>query len=184
MIDLMPACHRMIEIVADVGDGRLSDATVCTGYSVGDLIDHVDLVADGFAALALGKPGDVPDRTPTAANLGDGWRDGVVEHLRALGTAWEDPAAWRGSTDIGGVELANEVWAKVALTEVVVHGWDLAKATGQPVDMPEDAVRHCLDHVAVFVPNAPAPGLWGPAVDVPADAPLIDRVVAITGRTP
>lgn len=174
----------MIELVAGVDDAQLSSATACAGYSLGDLIDHVDLVAEGFAALALGKPGEAPDREPAAANLGAGWRDGVVEHLRALGTAWDDPAAWQGSTETAGVELANEVWGKIVLTELVVHGWDIAKAVGRPADMPEEAVRHCYEHVAVFVPNAPVPSLWGPAVDVPADAPLLDRVVGITGRTP
>ncbi|TMQ93681.1 TIGR03086 family protein [Actinomadura soli] len=185
MIDLRPACHRMIEILTGVDDAQLSHATPCTDYSVGDLIDHVDVVADGFTALALRKTSESADREPSAANLGPGWRNVLVQHLWALGEAWDDPAVWQGGTDGGGgVELANDVWGKIALTEVVVHGWDLARATGQPVDMPEEAVRHCLDHVAVFVPNAPVPELWGPAVDVPADAPLIDRVVAITGRTP
>ncbi|MFI0483916.1 TIGR03086 family metal-binding protein [Actinomadura sp. 9N215] len=184
MIDLTPACDRMVGILAAVARDQLSNATPCTGYSVGDLIDHVDLVAEGAAALALKETSESAGREPSAANLGDDWWDGVAAHLWALGAAWKDPAAWQGSTDAGGLELPNDVWGKIALTEVVVHGWDLAKATGQPVDMPEEAVRACLDHVAVFVPNAPVPALWGPAVEVPADAPLIDRVVGITGRTP
>ncbi|TDB87873.1 TIGR03086 family protein [Actinomadura sp. KC216] len=185
MIDLKPACHRMIEILAGVDDARLADPTPCADYSVGDLIDHVDVVADGFTALALRKYSESADREPSAANLAPGWRDVVAEHLRALGAAWDDPAAWEGGTDVGGgLELANDVWGKITLTEIVVHGWDLAKATGRPADMPEEAVRRCFDHVATFVPNAPVPALWGPAVEVPADAPLIDRVVAITGRTP
>jgi hypothetical protein len=38
--------------------------------------------------------------------------------------------------------------------------------------------------VADFVPKAPFPDLWGPPVDVAPDAPMIERIVAITGRTP
>jgi uncharacterized protein (TIGR03086 family) len=82
------------------------------------------------------------------------------------------------------VELPNEQWAKITLTELVVHGWDLAKATGQPFDLAEPTLGACYEHVAEFVPNAPVPGLWGPPVQVPGDAPLLDRLVAITGRTP
>ena len=75
-------------------------------------------------------------------------------------------------------------WAKIALTELMVHGWDLARATGQPFDLPEPTLRACLEHVAVFVPAAPLPELWDPPVAVAADAGLLDRIVAITGRTP
>lgn len=183
MIDLMPACDRMIEMLAGVADDRLDDATVCAEYTVGGLIDHVDQVSRGSAALARKDP-DAADTELGAATAGDGWRDGVAGHLRALGEAWQDPAAWEGGTAAGGVELPNEVWGKIALTEVVVHGWDIARATGLPFDLDEETLRACLDHVVAFVPNAPVPELWGPAVEVPAGVPLLDRVVAVTGRTP
>jgi uncharacterized protein (TIGR03086 family) len=104
--------------------------------------------------------------------------------VRSLGEAWDDPAAWQGSSDAGGLVLSNELWGKIALTEMVVHGWDIARATGRPFDLPEQTLRACLDHVAVFVPNAPLPELWGTTVVVGEDAPLLDRIVAITGRTP
>ncbi|MEV0051177.1 TIGR03086 family metal-binding protein [Saccharopolyspora shandongensis] len=178
MIDLKPACGRMNDLLATIADDQLAAPTPCAEYTVGDLIDHVDEAAHGFAALA---GSDVGER---AANLGDDWRHVVAEHVRALGEAWEDPAAWRGSSGGAGVELPNEVWGKIALTEMVVHGWDLAKATGQSFDLTEETLRACLDHVAEFVPNAPIKSLWGSPVEAPADAPLLDRIVAITGRTP
>lgn len=184
MIDLMPACRSLIDILAGVTDDQLDDPTPCAEYSVGDLVDHVGQVTRGATALALKRLDEADAAEPSRANLGDGWRDDVAEDLRALGAAWRDPAVWRGSTDAGGLELPNEVWGKIVLTEVVVHGWDLARAAGRPLGMPEEALRACLDHVASFVPNAPVPALWGPAVEVPEDAPLIDRIVAITGRKP
>lgn len=110
--------------------------------------------------------------------------DVVAVRVRILGTAWADPAAWRGSTDGGGLELSNEQWGKIALTEMVVHGWDLATATGQPFDLPADTLRACFEHVSVFVPSAPVPSLWGPPCTVGDGAPLLDRVLAVTGRTP
>lgn len=188
MIDLKPACLRMIDVLAGVADDQLRSLTPCTEYTVGDLIDHVDGAAAGFTALAYTAVGDQRGtdvgRTPAAANLGDGWRKYVAEHVRELGAAWDAPAAWQGSTSAAGVKLTNELWGKIALTEMVVHGWDIAKATGQPFELPEDTLRACLDHVAEFVPNAPVDGLWGPPVQVPTDAPLLNRVVATTGRTP
>ena len=74
------------------------------------------------------------------------------------------------------------MWGKVALTEMVVHGWDIAEATGLPFSLPEETLRACLDHVTQFIPNAPIPQLWGPEHEVSDDARFIDRIVAITGR--
>jgi uncharacterized protein (TIGR03086 family) len=184
VIDLKPACHRMIDVLTGVTEDQLTSSSPCTEYTVGDLIDHIDQVSRGFTALA--NQADLPatDTGPDAAHLGRGWRDSVAEHLQALGKAWDDPAAWQGSTDLRGLELSNELWGKIALTELVVHGWDIAKATGQSFDLPEHTLRACFDHVVEFVPNAPIPELWGPPVKTAPGATLLDRIVAITGRIP
>lgn len=181
MIDLKPACARMIDLLTRVTAARLDDPTPCAEYSVADLIDHVDSVSQAFIAFARHDAGG--GQAP-AARVGDYWRDSVTKHVGALGEAWDDPAAWQGSTTAGELDLPNERWANIALTEMVVHGWDLAAAIGADFELPEATVLACYDHVSVFVPNAPVEGLWGPPVEVPADAPLLDRLVAVTGRNP
>jgi uncharacterized protein (TIGR03086 family) len=186
VIDLKPACERMIEVLAGIADDQLTNPTPCTEYTVGDLVDHVDQVAVGGIALAR-RTAELPDigARPDAANLDTRWRHSITQHVRELGEAWDDPAAWQGKGNVPGLEqLSSETWGKVSFTELVVHGWDIAQATGQPFDLPEDLLRSCLDHVVEFVPNAPLPNLWGPPVDVAPDAALLDRIVAITGRTP
>lgn len=185
MIDLKPACHRLIEVLAGVTDDQLTSSSPCAEYTVGDLIDHVDQVSRSATALAR-RAAELPGTGtgPDAAHLDAGWRDSVARHLRELGQAWDDPAAWQGTANVPGLDLSNEMWGKITLTEVVVHGWDIARATGQPFDLPEHTLQACLDHVAEFVPNAPVPALWGPPVDVAPDATLLNRIVAITGRVP
>jgi uncharacterized protein (TIGR03086 family) len=185
VIDLQPACDRMTELLQGVADDQLSGPTPCHEYTVGDLVDHVDQVTVGATALALGDgDGLAPRAEPTAAHDAPDWRDRVAGHLRALGEAWADPTAWQGAGNVPGSDLSNETWGKIALTELVVHGWDLARATDQTFELPAPTLQACLDHVAVFVPAAPVPALWGPPVEVPDDAPPLDRIVAITGRTP
>ena len=186
MIDLTPACCRMIDVLAGVTDDQLGLPSPCTEYTVGDLIEHVDQVCRGLSALGHLDTGERQDTgsEAVAAHFGPGWRDAVAQHVQELGKAWDDPVAWKGSTNLSGLELFNELWGKIALTELVVHGWDIAKATGQPFDLPEPMLRACLEHVAVFVPEAPIPALWDSPVDVEPGATLIERIVAITGRTP
>src|SRR6266699_3032017 len=158
VINLKPACHRMIGVLAGVTDDQLTSSSPCTEYTVGDLIDHVDQVSQGATALAR-RAAELAG--PDAVHLESDWRDRVAQHVLEVG----------------------EAWGKITLTELVVHGWDIAKATGQPFDLPEHTLQACLDHVAKFVPNAPVPALWGPPVDVAPDATLLSRILAITGRS-
>ncbi len=180
MIDLKPASEQMIELVSGDENEQIARPTPCTEYTVGDLIDHVDLVVQGATALALGT--QLPDTG--YSHLKPDWRNVVILNLQSLGKAWEDPAAWEGVGNVPGSELSNTTWGKITLTELVVHGWDIATATGQTFDLPEHTLQACFDHVAVFVPSAPLPDLWGPPIEVPPDASLLDRIVAITGRAP
>jgi uncharacterized protein (TIGR03086 family) len=184
VFDLKPACRGAAELIGRIADGELDAPTPCPDYTVGELIDHIDHVTRGATALALDDGDTLANADPEPVHLEPDWRDRVGEHLQALGAAWEDPDAWEGRGEVPGSDLSNETWAKIALTELVVHGWDLARATRRPFILPETTLRTCLDHVAAFVPNAPVPGLWGAPVAVGPDAPLLDRIVAITGRTP
>lgn len=188
MIDVKPACSRMIDLLANVADDQLTDPTPCAEYTVAGLVGHIHVVALGSTNLARKElvegGGSATGDNPTDTDLGADWRKRVGARVRTLGEAWDDPAAWQGTTRAEGLEMTNELWGKIAFTEMVVHGWDLATATRQPFDLPVETLHACLDHVADFVPNSPVPGIWDTAVEVPADAPLIDQVVAITGRRP
>ncbi|KAA0023436.1 TIGR03086 family metal-binding protein [Antrihabitans cavernicola] len=180
MIDLRPACRQMSDLIAGIDDEKLELPTPCAEYSVRDLIEHVDQGAVGFAIMARKADGEEPD-----IEWGAGWHDRVVGHVQDLGEAWTDSSAWEGSTAAGpGLDLPNDVWGKIALTEMVVHGWDLAVATGQQFDLPEPMLQACHDHVASLLTEPPLPELWSNPIEVGADASSIDRIVAVTGRDP
>jgi uncharacterized protein (TIGR03086 family) len=86
-------------------------------------------------------------------------------------------------TAAGGVELPGEVAGVVALDELVLHGWDLAKALGRPAGYDGPGLDAVLDMVGGFR-AAGVEGLFGPEVSVPADAGLFDRVLGLAGRDP
>jgi hypothetical protein len=50
--------------------------------------------------------------------------------VRTLGKAWGDSAVWEGTGNVPGSDLSNEKWGKITLTEMVVHGWDIANTAG------------------------------------------------------
>ena len=107
----------------------------------------------------------------------------IPARLRAVGEAWQDPDAWTGMTAAGGVDLPGEVAGGVALDELVIHGWDLAKATGQDAGYDGPGLDSVFAMVSHFRADG-AEGLFGPPVDVPEDAPLFDRILGLTGRNP
>jgi uncharacterized protein (TIGR03086 family) len=67
---------------------------------------------------------------------------------------------------------------------VVIHGWDLAAATGQDYDVDPTTLDAVLPHVTAIAAEGPVEGLFGPAVSVADDAPTLDRVIALSGRDP
>jgi uncharacterized protein (TIGR03086 family) len=184
MIDLRPACRRLGELVTAIGDDQLDGSTPCPEYSVRDLLNHVDEGARGFAAAANASARVEAEVADRALDFTGEWREELSQRLVVLGQAWSEPGAWDGKSDLAGLGLSNEEWGKISLTEVVVHGWDLARATGLPFELPDETVRACYDHVAGFLSQPPVPELWGAPVEVSAGAPLMDRLVAVAGRRP
>jgi uncharacterized protein (TIGR03086 family) len=189
-IDLGLAAQRLADLVARVTDDELGKPTPCPAYTVGDLVEHVGGLALAFTAAADKESNEYNDREPPpgdASGLGDDWRARIPRDLAAMAQAWRDPEAWTGMTRIAGSESPASVVGLVAADELVVHGWDVARATGQPYE-PEPAVLDAAKSFLVMVasPDAPAgPDVaFGPSRAVPDDAPLLDRVLALAGRDP
>jgi uncharacterized protein (TIGR03086 family) len=181
-LDLEPAARRMAGLVRDLPDGALDGPTPCEAYSVGDLLHHVHGSVLAFTAAAVKAPLD-GGPAGDASLLAPDWRTTIPRDLEALVHAWRNPAAWEGMTAAGGVDLPGEVAGVVALDELVLHGWDLARAIGRPGDYdgPElPAVQQMVEQFAA----AGVDGLFGPAVAVPADAPLLHRILGMAGRDP
>jgi uncharacterized protein (TIGR03086 family) len=181
-IDLGPAARRMARIVAGVPDDALDRPTPCADWTVGDLLDHIAGSVLAFTAAAAKTPLE-GGPSGVAANLDSDWRTSMPRRLDTLAEAWADPQSWTGMTAAGGVDLPGEVAGVVALDELVLHGWDLAKATGQPagyegpgLEAVHGMVRHFRD--------LGVEGLFGPEVTVAESAPLLDRILGLAGRDP
>ncbi len=112
------------------------------------------------------------------------WRTELPARLDALVTAWRDPQARLGTTSVGGVEMPAGMVAVVALDELVLHGWDLSRATGQAYEVDPASVEACLEFVAATARPEGVPGLFGPPVPVPEDAPVLHRLLGLSGRDP
>src|SRR4051794_11752271 len=188
-LDLGPAARRMADLVSAVTDDQLGRSTPCPAYTLGDLIDHVGGLALAFTAAATKGGADASGQGPSgdASRLGTDWRPRISRDLAGLAAAWHDPEAWTGMTMVGGVDLPGAVAAIVALDELVVHGWDVARASGQSYE-PDPAA---LEAVHAFLAQLAAPeqaamrgSIFGPIMAVADHAPMLDQVLGLAGRDP
>ncbi|GAB2730286.1 TIGR03086 family metal-binding protein [Nocardia thraciensis] len=182
--DLEAAVTGLEAVLAGIADDQL-DAPTPSDLAVRELLIHVIDLTEAFRQAAtkesIGR--SAPPETGSHRVLADDWRTRVPAQLKALVAAWREPGARDGNTEAGGVEMPAAVMAVVALDELVIHGWDLARATGQAYQPAEQDLTVLLDMLR-DTPAEGTPGLFGPTVEVPDDAPLWDRVLGLTGRDP
>jgi uncharacterized protein (TIGR03086 family) len=184
-MDLTPTTDEVKRIVAGVRDEQLTGPTPDEGTPVAGLLDHFAGLTVAFRMAAEktpldGRPSWDPDHLPAD------WRTRIPEQLDALAAAWQEPEAGEGEATAGGVTMPAHVMAVVALNEVLLHGWDLAAATGQDYRPDETAVERCLRFNGNLAQNAPdvRNGMYGPELEVDEGAPAFDRLLGATGRDP
>ena len=186
-LDLTHPAEQIATLVAGVRDDQLRHPTPNDGRTVATLLAHIAGLALAFTDAAAKVAGPTTTTPPDAAPpvLPDDWRTLIPARLDALVAAWREPAAWEGEATAGGVTLPATDLGYVANNELVLHGWDLAAATGQEFEVSEPN----LDASWVMVFNTPdnpeaRAGLFGPRLPVAESAPLLDRVLAGAGRDP
>jgi uncharacterized protein (TIGR03086 family) len=188
-VNLEPATKQLGALVRAVPDDALANPTP-SDFPVATLLDHIGVFAQAFTAAAQkdvdsGMTGAPP--APDGKNLPADWRESIPASLDALAAAWNDPAAWEGMTKIAGMDMPGEAVGIVALDETIMHGWDLARATGQPFDADDDllgALTEFLTHMAEPGMEPAREGLFGPVVPVAPDAPRLHQVLGLAGRDP
>ncbi|MFJ9036524.1 TIGR03086 family metal-binding protein [Streptomyces sp. NPDC102406] len=180
-VDIGPQARIVARLAHGVRDDQLDAPTPCSEYAVRDLLGHLLGLSAGLSATGRKE---TEEHGPGAAlpELGPDWRAALPVALDGLVETWREPAAWEGMTRAGGLDLPGAVAGLVTADELVVHGWDLARATGQEYTPDEAALRAARD---LLTPAEEGPdGLFGPVVPVPEDAPLLDRVIGLSGRDP
>ncbi|GGQ40235.1 TIGR03086 family metal-binding protein [Streptomyces mutabilis] len=186
-LDLGPQTRVLARLAEGVSDARLADPTPCPDLAVRNLLGHLTGLAVAFRDAARKDLGVTTDTSPEASvpDIGPDWREELPKVLGELAEAWRDPDAWTGMTRAGGIDLPGEVAGAVVADELVVHGWDLARATGQEYAPDPAALQASYGLLAASAEESDRDaGTFGPVVPVPADAPLLDRAVGLSGRDP
>jgi uncharacterized protein (TIGR03086 family) len=171
-------------VVRAAAGAPLTAATPCADWDLAALVRHT-LYWAPFLAAAGRRSTPVPLAGSEEAVSLEGWPAAVDAARADVVDAWSDPAAWTGTTSMGAPEqMPAAVIGGMVLGELVVHGWDLARAAGVRPRWSDEVLAATLDAAVGMAPMGRDMGIFGPEVAVPADAPRLDRVLAVLGRDP
>jgi uncharacterized protein (TIGR03086 family) len=191
-MELFPAFERAVdstaEIVTMTPKDQLDAPTPCTEWDVRALLNHLI----GTLWLAAALFGDQAPRYPMAPGglppgdlAGD---DPAAAYAEAATAALAAAAAGDSLTRVHVTplgEMPGPALAGFTTLDMLVHGWDLATATGQPADLDGRLAAHVLGFATqtLATPETRGPRI-GPAIPVAADAPVTQQLVAFLGRRP
>lgn len=185
-------CDRMLAAVQHLVDAVQPDQWTapipCSDWNVRQLLNHV---ANGNVVFA-----GVADRTRPSGPVSaeeravDRLGDDPAAGFRATGTrmhaAFLNPGFLDGAveTPMLGEQLGKAV-VHIRINELLIHGWDVAQAIGQPAGLPEDLAEGALVLWQTRLADRPRDRMpFRPSETVPDDAPAIDRLAAFLGRKP
>ena len=170
----------MTETVKAVPADAWDNPAPCDGWVARDVVRHMVEWIPGF--LRSGAAIDLPagpsvDDDPVAAwqVLTDGIQ-GVLDDPMAARSQFEHPRAGRHSVE--------DAIATFFLGDVLIHTWDLARATGLDEVLDRDEVHRMFEGIEPYDEMLRASGQYGPRVAVPDDADEQAKLIAFMGRHP
>ena len=183
---LQRACTATDRVVEHVTDEQLALPTPCDGWDVRALLNHLlgtlalgeALLSDSPPAVAMG-PGELPAVDLVGDDPHKAYRVGVE---RLLATADGGAFDRTHATPFG--DMPGRILGGFTTLDILVHGWDLAVATGQPATLDDDLAETVLSFARETITvDTRAPRIAA-EVPVPADASATDRLVGYLGRRP
>ncbi|GAA2759080.1 TIGR03086 family metal-binding protein [Actinopolymorpha rutila] len=175
-------------IVAGIGGDQWDAPTPCSDWNVRTLLNHV--VAGNLLTAAVLGGAELPSpeeraRLGRVDRLGTDPLTASRQSVDDLLGAFGQPGVFERIHPSPVGQVPGAALVHLRTTELLVHGWDLARATGQPADFPEALAEQELAFTQANVgrartgPNGP----FGASRPVADDAPAIDRLAALLGRS-
>lgn len=171
---VMPMLKGM---VAGFTADDLGKQTPCERFAVQGVLEHMIGGGSMFAAAFRGEPAPAAPPSGDPLVLFPKVMDELVASMKA-------PGALDKMVDAPFGTVPGEVFARFVALDGIVHGWDLATATGQPYDPSDELVAAADEFAHQALADEMRDGdTFKGATEVPADASPIERLVAFTGRT-
>jgi uncharacterized protein (TIGR03086 family) len=174
-------------VVDNIEPEQLDDETPCAEWDVRGLLNHITGGGEMFAVCV--DEGSISDdrlgALLTGDNLGNDYRNAFKTAAGRALTAFERPGADETIVKLPFGEMPAGVAMQLAVFDLTVHAWDLAKATGQSTALDPQVLGAALEVGRLMIaPEMREGGMFGAEVRVAADAPLQDQLAGFAGRQP
>jgi uncharacterized protein (TIGR03086 family) len=179
---LEKAARVAVEIVCNVKPSQFGLRTPCRDWDVRTLANHLTFWAAFRSEVAARK------QTPPAGTendvdyVTDDWADVFERQVNRAVAAWAEPGAWEGVTGLAGGQTPAATIGLMMIGELVLHGWDLARATRQDVAVDEELAEAVYAGVVEFGEIGREYGIYAEPLAVPDGASTFDRALARSGR--
>jgi uncharacterized protein (TIGR03086 family) len=180
------ACQSTAAVLEMVRSADLDRPTPCASWNVRDVVNHIVDGTGFFAELA--EKGAVTDRGEDADCTATDFAATFRREAERLVAAFRAPEAMTKPMKLPFGELPGSLCVWIAAGDIFTHGWDLAKATGQPTDLEPEVAARLLVQLEPMLPDEmrgpDGEAAFGPKVDIADSAPAADRLAAFEGRHP
>lgn len=174
--DLVDLYRRASEWTAEKIAGAtdaLDSATPCDEWDVRSLLNHMLETQHYFLASGRGEDASPPGHTPPKLISDEPARDFERARDDIINT-YRDPAV---------VEKTGPALG-IAFSDSLLHGWDVARATGQDTTMPPGLAEAAYEMIHGRFTDEQRKGVFKPEIPVSADASAQARLLGYTGRQP
>jgi uncharacterized protein (TIGR03086 family) len=162
----------------------LAAATPCQDWDLRTLLNHTILWTSYSAERRAHGESVAEELMSRDFAAGPDYQADYAAQIGKAVQAWSDPAAWAGDIGVmGNATPAADVGAMLIM-EMVLHGWDVARATGQDYVCDDAVAAALLETVQAQGEMFRKYEGFADIVAVPDDAPVFDRALALAGRDP
>ncbi len=179
---LAKAVTQATDAVRGVKPDQLGAPTPCRDWDVQTLTNHLLQVI--HALNLAGHREQVPGDLWTRDLMSGDWAGRFEDDAHRAVAAWTDPAAWQGTVGMGATDMPAPLLATMLASDLAIHGWDLARATGQDYRCEDDVAEMALRFIADTAEQGREMGLYAEPVPVPGGSSALDRTLALSGRDP
>ena len=179
--DLEHALANTSRLLAGVREDQWGEPSPCEKWSVREVANHVTWVVQMFGAATRGEAPPNPQESDVVGTDPAGAFDAAAQ--TAL-TGWRALPSLDGAVEMPFGPLPAGVALGINVLDVYVHGWDVARATGQDPQLDDDLSASTLAIAEAIVPADGRGDNFAPVVEVSDTAPVAERLLGYTGRNP
>jgi uncharacterized protein (TIGR03086 family) len=171
----------LTDLVDRLDEAQLSNRTACADFTVGGVLDHMMSGAGAFAPAFRGEAPSEP--SPTTTVEGSVPADHFRRAMNRLRAAAATPGAMERTIDAPFGQVPGSVFARFVAFDGLIHGWDIASATGFAYDPPDDVVAAVDGFARETIGAEMRDGdTFADATAAPVGASPLERLVAFSGR--